>query len=119
MNITFKYSEEVIRKFKENNKDRIVKTAEPILTEIDPQKIIAINSNYKYPEILTDYKMKELKKSVELKGWVNKNTMSFCLLEFPNGDLIVNGAGNHRAVLSKVLSIPSVKAMVAKVEYQD
>ena len=45
--------------------------------------------------------MKRLKESVELNGWVDANIMSFCLLEFPNGDLAVNGAGNHRAVLSE------------------
>jgi len=119
MDIVFKSTEEVIKIFKVSNKNRIVKTAEPTPTEVDPQKIIAINNNYRYPEILNDYKMEKLKKLVELNGWVNKDVMGFCLLEFPNGDLVVNGAGNHRAVLSKILSIPSVKAMVAKVEYQD
>jgi hypothetical protein len=115
----WKSTEQVIKKFIKENENRCTHTLDEVPMYINPQKIIAINDNYEYPEILNDYKMQELKNSVKYNGWINKNIQTFCLLMFPNGDLVVNGAGNHRGVLSKELSIPSVKAMVAKVVYSD
>ncbi|WP_312908004.1 hypothetical protein [Tissierella praeacuta] len=112
-------SEDVIKEFKDKNSDRFVDTLAPEIIDINPQNIIAINRTYKYPEILNDYKMQILKKSVCEKGWTNEKPHGFCLLMFPNGDLVVAGAGNHRAVLSRELSISSVKASVAKVIYCD
>ena len=115
----WKYTEEVIDEFKRKNQNRSVITLDEMLMDINPQRIIAINNVYEYPEILDDYKMINLKKSVENDGWINKGIGGFSLLMLPNGDLIVNGGGNHRAVLSKELQISSVKAMVARVVYDD
>lgn len=112
-------TEQIIEEFNEKNKDKRVKTLDAIPMDIDPQKIIAINDNYEYPHILNDYKMQLLKESVNTNGWTNEGIGGFSLLMLPNGDLVVAGAGNHRAVLSKELSIPSVKAMVARVVYDD
>lgn len=121
MNINWEVSENVIEEFKNNNITRCCKTLDAEIMDINPQKIIAINSNFSYPSILNDHKMKILKSSVITNGWIDKlpDILGFCLLMFPNGDLIVDGAGNHRAVLSKELSIPSVKAYVSKVVYCD
>ena len=119
MGSTWEYTEKVINEFERENKNRRVITLDSIPMDINPQRIIAINDVYEYPEILDDYRMIKLKESVENQGWINKNIGGFSLLMLPNGDLIVNGGGNHRAVLSKELQIPSVKAMVARVVYDD
>ncbi|GKU24315.1 hypothetical protein [Clostridium folliculivorans] len=119
MGSEWKSTEKIISSFIKENEGRTVTTLEAIVMDIDPQKIIGINDNYEYSEIINDYKMKPLKESVTKNGWRNINIQSFCLLMFPNGDLVVTGAGNHRAVLAKELAIPSVRAMVAKVVYTD
>ena len=115
----FKKTEEVIEEFKLNNMGRICETKDDEIMDINPQRIIALNDNFDYEEIIEDYKMKHLKKSVEENGWQNKNIQTFNLLMLPNGDLLVNGAGNHRAVLSKELGLTSIKASVKKVVYKD
>lgn len=117
--MNWKSTSQVIKAFKSQNQGRCVETLEAIPMDVNPQNIIAIDSNYSYPEILEDYKMKKLKESVESNGWTNENIGSFSLLMFPNGDLVASGGGNHRAVLSKELSISSVRAMVSKVVYCD
>lgn len=119
MSNKWKSTEEIIKSFRKENEGRCLTTLEEVPMEIDPQRIIAINNTYEYPEILNDYRMKSLKESVIANGWINKNIGGFSLLMFPNGDLAVNGGGNHRAVLSKELAIPRVKAMVEKVIYTD
>lgn len=115
----WKSSEEMIENFIRENEGRKVSTQEAVPMFINPQKIIGINNNYTYPDILNDEKMERLIESVDENGWINIHIQTFCLLMFPNGDLVVNGAGNHRAVLSKEYSINSVQAMVAKVIYED
>ncbi|MRS25920.1 hypothetical protein [Bacillus sp. RIT694] len=113
----WRVSEEVIEEFSKNNQDREVTTDDIGVQSINPQDIIAINENYDYPDILSDYKMDKLKKSVEENNWTNEQPQGFCLLMLPDGKMIVNGAGNHRAVLAKELSIESVKATIKKVRY--
>lgn len=113
----FEKTSNIINKFIKENKNRVCITENPIAMIIDPQKIIAINDSYDYPEILEDYKMIQLRDSVEKNGWHDDNYLGICLLQLPNGDLLVNGCGNHRAVLSKVLEIPNIKASVAIVKY--
>ncbi|HFJ9281494.1 TPA: hypothetical protein ACGW6Z_005798 [Bacillus cereus] len=111
-------SEEVIEEFTKNNQGREVTTDDIGVQTINPQDIIAINENYDYPDILNDYKMEKLKKSVEENEWTDEQPQGFCLLMFPDGKMVVNGAGNHRAVLAKELSIESVRATVKKVRYK-
>lgn len=79
-----------------------------------------MNKNYSYPEILSDYKMEKLKASYKKHKWLNdsKAILGFCLLKLPNGDLLVNGGGNHRAVLAKEEGLTSVKAWVAEVRFK-
>ena len=115
----WRYTEEVIDEFERENQNRRVKMLDAIPMDINPQRIIAINDVYEYPEILDDYRMIRLKEAVENQGWINKSIGGFSLLMLPNGDLIVNGGGNHRAVLSKELQIPSVKAMVERLVYNE
>ena len=112
-------TEEVIAEFKNEvmTQKRNVKTIPERIMYINPERIISINDNFEYEEILKDDKMKELEKSVKQNGWTNQNPETFCLMMLPNGDLLVNGAGNHRAVLSKNLKIQKVKASVCIVEY--
>jgi hypothetical protein len=112
-------SENVIEKFKLDNSHRNVTTFEPIIRDVNPQKIIGINEVYNYPEILEDYKMKKLKDSYAKNGWKDKTPQTLDLLEFPDGSIIVNGNGNHRAVLAKVKSLSSIKANLQKVVYHD
>lgn len=109
----------MIDEFERENQNRRVKMLDAIPMDINPQRIIAINDVYEYPEILDDYRMIRLKEAVENQGWINKSIGGFSLLMLPNGDLIVNGGGNHRAVLSKELQIPSVKAMVERLVYNE
>ncbi|MGG3943362.1 hypothetical protein ABEV54_18205 [Peribacillus psychrosaccharolyticus] len=118
INIWFK-SEDLIEDFQNKNKGRCITTSVSKIETIYPQRIIGINENYDYPDILDDYKMQKLKKSVKEKGWTNEGLMGFDLLKFPNGDMVVNGAGNHRAVLSKELSIVEIKANVKRIIYCD
>lgn len=119
MSNIWKSTEEVIEKFRNENKERMVSTQDEIPMSINPQRIIGIRNNYTYPEILHDYRMEKLKESYNKNGWINKNIQTFSLIMFPNGDLVVDGGGNHRAVLSKELAVPSVMAMVSKVIYED
>lgn len=117
----FKTTEDVIREFKLNNKDRFFETKEPEIMDINPQRIIAINNNYSYEEIISDPKMERLKESFKTNGWINtdiRSILSFTLLMLPNGDILANGGGNHRSVLSKELGLTSVKAYVHKVVYK-
>lgn len=116
--IIWKKTEYVIKQFMDENKEKNYKTLPSEIMIINPQNIISINENYSYPEILNDCKMDRLKKSVEEYGWKNENIHSFELLMLPDGALLVNGAGNHRAVLAKELHIESVKALVSKVYLQ-
>lgn len=115
-------SEEVIKKFKIENKDRRVRTVDIWIQDIDPSKIIGINFPYSYPEILEDHKMKKLKMKIKTKeDWdmCPNKAMTLNILKFPNGDLVVNGSGNHRAVLSKELGMRKIKANVKEVRYLD
>lgn len=112
-------SEDVIRKFKSDNSHRNVTTLEPIIRDVDPQKIIGINEVYDYPEILGDFKMERLKRSYDSIGWKDKVPQTLDLLEFPDGSIVVNGNGNHRAVLAKEESLSSIKANLMKVVYND
>ncbi|NKF05288.1 hypothetical protein J1C67_14475 [Clostridium gasigenes] len=116
---TWEVSENVISEFRTDNKNRRVTTISEEYMYIDPQMIIAINSDYEYPEILNDYKMKRLEESVISNGWLNNNIGDFSLLMLPNGHLVVNGNGNHRAVLSKEMKIKSVIANVIRIIYED
>ncbi|MED5101060.1 hypothetical protein P9858_13120 [Niallia circulans] len=115
----WKVTEEVIKEFKEQARkdDKIVTTLEEKIKTINPERIIAINDVYEYPEILNDYKMKKIREKVEIDKWKDEVPQTFCLLELPNGDLLVNGNGNHRAVLTNELGIKSAKAFVAEVKY--
>ncbi|MEA3318417.1 MAG: hypothetical protein U9Q88_00215 [Bacillota bacterium] len=117
MSRKWKVTEKVIENFVKKYEDKKVTTLDEVIKLIDPQRIIAINETYDYPEILNDYKMNKLKKSVEENGWTNEAPSTIRLLELPNGDLLVAGCGNHRAVLSKELSIPVIKAAVAVVKF--
>ncbi|OOZ97605.1 hypothetical protein CQZ91_13415 [Bacillus cereus] len=117
--IEWKKTEAVRKEFCEINKNRHVTTIDSVIQSINPQDIIAINETYDYPDILNDYKMEKLKNSVKSEGWKDKQPRDFCLLMLPDGKMLVNGGGNHRAVLAKELSIESVKANVAKVIYLD
>lgn len=113
---------EVIEAWKEENKNRKYETIERWIQDIDPSKIIAISQPYEYPEILSDYKMKNLRKKIKTaKDWdmSPKHALSLCLLKFPNGDMVVDGAGNHRAVLAKELKVPIIKATLNEVVYLD
>lgn len=113
-------SEDVIKKFKLENKNRTVSTYDVWIQDIDPSKIIAINWPYTYPEILDDFKMKKLKKKIKNKeDWdmCPNKAMTLNILKFPNGDLVVNGSGNHRAVLAKELGMGKVKANVKEVRF--
>ena len=117
----FKRTEDVIREFQLKNKNTAFTTTDPEFMYINPQRIIAINENFNYEEIMQDYKMGILKSSFKKKGWDNDDItsiLSFTLLMLPNGDLLANGNGNHRAVLSKELGLTSVKAYVARVVYK-
>ncbi|MGE5705056.1 MAG: hypothetical protein ACM32O_21210 [Clostridia bacterium] len=110
----WKNSEEVIESFKKTT-TKGCETIECGVLEIDPRKIIALDLDYN--DIKDDYKMKELKESVKKNGWTNQNPQTLCLLEFPNGEYVVNGGGNHRAVLSNELGLKGIQATVMRVIY--
>lgn len=114
------HSEDVIAGFMNRNKNSRVKTLKPKCQYVDTDKIIAINKPYEYPEILNGHKMIELKKSIKTASdWDmdDEKASNLELLKFPNGDMVVNGNGNHRAVLAKELGIKSIKANVHEVKY--
>lgn len=121
MDNNWRYTEDVIEEFKIKYKNRVVDTDDAVLMDINPERIVAINNIFNYPDILNDYKMKRLRKSYEENGWINnhKGIGGFCFLMLPNGDLLVNGGGNHRAVLVKEEGLKSVKAIVNKVKFID
>jgi len=106
-------SKDVIRDFELKNKDIKHKTSNPEIRYINPQRIVGINNSHTYKEMMTGSKMRKLRKSVELNGWTDEEPYGINLLEFPNGDIVVRGSGNHRAVLSKLLGLQKIKANVA------
>lgn len=112
-----KITEEIIKEFKEENSAGSFQTFEMGIIDIDPSNIIALN--FPVEDIINDEKMQRLKTSVESNGWTNENPGGFSILQFPNGDLAVNGGGNHRGYLSKSLKekgeLEFVKADVLKV----
>lgn len=81
----WEYTEKVIDEFKRENKNRRLITLDAIPMDTNPQRIIAINDVYEYPEILDDYRMIRLKESVKNQGWINKSIGGFSLLMLPNG----------------------------------
>lgn len=109
----WKKSEEVISDFKEENSEGRFETVSIGIVEVNPQKIVALNLDYH--DIENDYKMKRLKEKVKQNGWIDVQPQDLCLLQLPNGDLLVNGGGNHRAVLSNEFGLTCIKADVFKV----
>ncbi len=80
--------------------------------------IKGITETYKYPDILNDRKTKKLKEKIEKYGgwdYDKSKAMTLRLVELPNGDLVVNSCGNHRAVLSKELGMTKINAYVSKI----
>lgn len=63
--------------------------------------------------------MEKLKKSYASEGWKDKTPQTLDLLEFPDGSIVVNGNGNHRAVFAKEKSLSSIKANLQRVVYCD
>lgn len=115
------YTEDLIEEFKMKNKNKEYIHLDAVEMDINPKNIIAINNTYGYPEILNDYKMKRLKTSYKENSWLDnsRSILTFSLLMLPNGDLLVNGGGNHRAVLAKEEGLESVRALVSRVIYKD
>ncbi|MFF5815855.1 hypothetical protein [Lysinibacillus capsici] len=112
----------VIEEWIEENKNRKCKTIDRGIKEVDPSNIIAISHPYEYPEILSDYKMQKLKKIIKTADdWDMsfQHALSLCLLKFPNGNMVVDGQGNHRAVLAKELKVPKIKVTLSEVVYED
>lgn len=74
------------------------------IMEVNPQRLIALEDNFSYPEILEDRDSKRLMESIRIKGWIDKlpDILGFNILQLPNGDLIVDGSGNHRAAVSYI-----------------
>lgn len=77
---------------------------------IDPSRIIALSLPYE--DIVTDHKMNNLRNSVDQYGWENRNPRSISLMRLPNGDYIVDGGGNHRAVVTNEKGIKQIQASV-------
>lgn len=80
------------------------------ITSISPKDIIALNSPSK--TIKKDDKLTELRKSVEIKGWNDKDPADLHLFRLPNGKYTVATGGNRRSYLSNQLDIPKIKALV-------
>lgn len=102
--------------FKDKDRKDYVTTNHKI-EKINPQKIIGITPTYKYPDILNDRKTLRLKEKIEkFGGWDNDEfkARSLALIELPTGNYIVDGGGNHRAVLSKELGMTEITAFVRK-----
>ncbi|WP_368244219.1 hypothetical protein [Clostridium tertium] len=121
MENSWKYTEDVLNEFCSVHKGKYFLTDDEEIMEINPQRIISINNTYAYPDILNDDKMKVLKKSYKENKWLKnyKAILGLSLLMLPNGDLLVNGGGNHRAVLAKEEGLSHVKAFVSKVRVID
>jgi hypothetical protein len=64
-------------------------------------------------DLFNDSKMKMLKHSVETNGWHDPLPYDLNLTLMPNGKYTVCEGGNHRALLSSVLGIESIKAYVS------
>jgi len=112
-----KITGEMIKEFNEENSNGSFQTFEVGIIDIDPSNIVALD--FPVEDVINDQKMQRLKTSVDSNGWTNENPGGFSILQFPNGDLAVNGGGNHRGYLSKSLKekgeLEFVKASVLKV----
>jgi len=107
---------EVLEEFANSVTEHFVSNEHEIM-EVNPQRLIALEDNFSYPEILEDYDSKRLMESIRINGWIDKlpDILGFNLLQLPNGYLIVDGSGNHRSAVSYYLKIDKVKANVSRI----
>jgi len=112
-----KTTEEVFDEFFKGKDRNDYVTTEHRIKKISPQKIIGITPTYRYPDILNDRRTQKLKTNIQrFGGWDNDEfkARSLRLIELPNGNYVVDGGGNHRAVFSKELGMTEITAFVRK-----
>ncbi|UQZ73218.1 hypothetical protein C2I17_00815 [Niallia circulans] len=97
--------------------DQIVKTYKPFVTvdygviSVSPNDIIGLSTPVN--QVKNSDKMKELRNSLEQKGWHDECPVDLHLYRLPNGKYTVATDGNHRTYLANQLEIPKIKAMVS------
>jgi len=77
---------------------------------INPRNIIGFSLSEK--EILNSGKLMYLSENVKVQGWKPIHLQDFELILLPNGKFTVGNGGNHRAYLSKQLTLESIPAHI-------
>lgn len=97
--------------------DQIVKPYKPYVTvdygviPVSPNDIIGLSIPVN--QVKNSDKIKELRNSLEQKGWHDECPADLRLYRLPNGKYTVASDGNHRTYLSNQLDLPKIKAMVS------
>lgn len=97
--------------------DQVVKPYKPYVTvdygimPVSPSDIVGLS--LPVSKVRNGDKLKELRNSVEQKGWKDDCPADLHLYRLPNGKYTVASDGNHRTFLSNQLDVPKIKAMVS------
>mgnify|MGYP007039426196 CR=1 FL=1 len=96
-------SDVLIQEFESNNKYLSIELG---LQEVDPRLIIGLS------RVPVESQLEDLLSKVQEMGWNDPTPQGVQLQMFPNGKYVVHSGGNHRAVVSRELNIPSIHASV-------
>ncbi|KJD47131.1 hypothetical protein [Paenibacillus terrae] len=104
--IKWKSTQKIQKKITESKEQKYYKVDLGI-QKVEPKKIVALSRP------IDDRKLERLRKSVKDDGWTDINPQTILLWKLPNGDLIVDGEGNHRAYYSRTEEVKEIKAEVS------
>ncbi|PAD89145.1 hypothetical protein CHH55_03315 [Niallia circulans] len=97
--------------------DQVVKPYKPYVTvdygviSVSPNDIIGLSTPVN--QVKNSDKIKDLRNSLEQKGWHDECPADLHLYRLPNGKYTVASDGNHRTYLANQLEIPKIKALVS------
>lgn len=77
---------------------------------MDPSRFIALSSDYEM--VCDDYRMRQLRDKVNKNGWNDPDPSTLKLTRLPHGDYVVDGFGNHRALLANEMGLKQIFANV-------
>ncbi|RRJ54847.1 hypothetical protein EHV15_35325 [Paenibacillus oralis] len=104
--VKWKSAQRIQKKYIENKEQKYYQVELGIQT-VRPKKIIALSRS------IDEDKLNRLREKVEKDGWKDISPETILLWKLPNGALIVNGEGNHRAYYSRIEGIKEIKATVS------
>lgn len=109
MNKKWLNSEDVLKQFRDGNHQEILLG----VRLVDPSKFIALSMDCDM--VCNDLRMRQLKQKVDDNGWNDPNPHTLKLIQLPNGDYVVDGYGNHRALLANERQLSQIPALVRRI----